>query len=235
VTGWLTQLGLAAIIALLAPALSPPPSASGGLDAVVQDDRGQPIADVIISLTPPGPAPGPRPTPAVIDQQNKQFVPQILAVQVGASVAFPNSDIIRLHVYSFSPAKRFELPLYIGTPAAPVVFDKPGVVVLGCNIHDWMVGYIYVLATPYFAKTAEDGKAHLADVPPGAYEARVWHPRMKGEPEKTGKAVTIPASDPGQVAFVVALKPERRGPQRPPYEGGPQSQLQDGPVTVRPS
>ena len=233
-TRWLTRLGLAAIIALLAPALSPAPSASGGLEAVVQDDRGKPIADVVVSLTPPGPAPGPRPAPAVIDQQNKAFVPQILAVHVGTPVAFPNRDNIRHHVYSFSSAKRFELPLYIGTPAAPVVFDKPGVVVLGCNIHDWMVGYVYVLATPYFAKTAGDGKARLADVLPGAYEARVWHPRMKGDPEKTGKPITIAAGDPGQVAFVVALKPEPRVPQRPPYESGPQSRVHDRPLKVGP-
>jgi plastocyanin len=217
-TRWLALLSLVAIVALLVPALSPAPFASGRLEAVVQDDRGKPIGDVIVSLTPPGPTPGPRPAPAVLDQQNKEFVPQVLAVHVGTSVAFPNRDNIRHHVYSFSTAKRFELPLYIGTPAAPVVFDKPGVVVLGCNIHDWMVGYVYVLATPYFAKTAEDGKARLADVPPGAYEARVWHPRMKAEPEKTGKPITIAAGDPGQVAFVMALKPARRGPQRPSYE-----------------
>jgi len=216
-TRWLARLGLAAIVALMPPALAPAPSAPGGLEAVVQDDRGKPIGDVIVSLTPPGPAPGPRPAPAVLDQQNKEFVPQVLAVHVGTSVAFPNRDNIRHHVYSFSPAKRFELPLYIGTPAAPVVFDKPGAVVLGCNIHDWMVGYVYVLATPYFANTAPDGKTRLPDVPPGAYEARVWHPRMKGEPEKTGKPITIAAGDPGQVAFVVALKPERR-PPRPSYE-----------------
>jgi plastocyanin len=217
-TRWLARLGLAAIIALLPPALAPAPSASGGLEVVVQDDHGKPIGDVIVSLTPPGPAPGPRPAPAVLDQQNKEFVPQVLAVHVGTPVAFPNRDNIRHHVYSFSAAKRFELPLYIGTPAAPVVFDKPGAVVLGCNIHDWMVAYVYVLATPYFAKTAPDGKTRLPDVPPGTYEARVWHPRMKGEAEKTGKPITIAAGDPGQVAFVLALKPERRGPQRPAYE-----------------
>jgi hypothetical protein len=157
--------------------------------------------------------------PAVMDQQNKQFVPPVLVIQVGAAVTFPNRDNIRHHVYSFSPVKRFELPLYIGTPAAPVVFDKPGVVVLGCNIHDWMVGYIDVVATPYFARTADDGRARLADVPPGAYEARVWHPRMKGESEKTSRPVTITAGDPGQIGFVVGLKPDRRPAPRPGYEG----------------
>lgn len=85
----------------------------------------------------------------------------MLPVYVGTRVTFPNRDNIRHHVYSFSSAKKFELPLYIGTPAAPVVFDKPGVVALGCNIHDWMLAYIYVLTTPHFAKTAADGKARL--------------------------------------------------------------------------
>jgi hypothetical protein len=82
--------------------------------------------------------------------------------------------------------------------------------VLGCNIHDWMVGYIYVVDAPHFAKTTEDGTVRLADVAPGAYEARVWHPRLRGEPEKTGRPITIAAGDPGRLAFVVALKPDRR-------------------------
>ena len=138
-------------------------------------------------------------------------------VVVGTAVTFPNRDNIRHHVYSFSPAKRFELPLYSGTPAAPVVFDKPGAVVLGCNIHDWMLGYVYVLPTPYFARTGEDGKGRIGDVPAGAYEARVWHPRLRAEPEKTATPVTIAAGETGQVAFAVALKPDRR-PRRPSYE-----------------
>ena len=95
---------------------------------------------------------------------------------------------------------------------------------LGCNIHDWMVGYVYVSATPYFAKTGCGRHDALADVPPGAYEARVWHPRMRGEPEKTGKAVTLAAGDPGRLEFVVALKPERRPvPPPPPGYERPQS------------
>jgi plastocyanin len=203
-------------LALAALRLTPAVSASGSLEALVKDDGGRPVADVVVSLTPSGsPAPALRPVPAVMDQQNKTFVPLVLAVPVGTAVTFPNRDNISHHVYSFSAAKRFELPLYIGTPAAPVVFGKPGVVVLGCNIHDWMVGYIYVSATPHFAKTAEDGRVRLADIPPGAYEARVWHPRMRGEPDKSGKPITIATGDPSHLEFVVALKPERRAPPRP--------------------
>jgi plastocyanin len=216
-------LGLAAALVLLPARLSPALLATGALEAVVKDERGQPVADVVVSLSGGGAGTGLRPAPAAMDQQNKEFVPRVLPVLVGSPVTFPNRDNIRHHVYSFSTPKRFELPLYIGTPASPVVFDKPGAVVLGCNIHDWMVGYIYVLPTPYFAKTSEDGRVRLTDLPPGAYEARVWHHRMRGEPDKTGKPITIAAGDPGQLSFVVALKPERRGPQRPPYEGGSQS------------
>jgi plastocyanin len=221
---WLGAVGLAAALTVLLLRLPPSVSASGSLDAVVRDDGGRPVTDVVVSLTPAGRAPDPaHPAPAVMDQQNKTFVPLVLAVPVGTAVTFPNRDNIRHHVYSFSPAKRFELPLYIGTPAAPVVFDKPGVVVLGCNIHDWMVGYIYVADTPYFAKTAADGTVRLADVPPGVYEARIWHPRMRGEIDRTVKRVTIAPGDPGQIAFVVALKPERRLPApRPQYDQNPQ-------------
>jgi plastocyanin len=216
---WLALGGCAAALALLLLPVPLAVYASGSLQAVVRDDAGKPVTDVVVSLTPSGPAPAaPHAVSAVMDQQNKTFVPFVLAVPVGASVTFPNRDNIRHHVYSFSPAKRFELPLYIGTPAAPVVFDKPGVVVLGCNIHDWMVGYVYVSDTPYFAKTAEDGTVRLTDVPPGAYEARVWHPRMRAEPAKTTKPITITAGDPGQLAFVVALKPDRRPTAPSPYD-----------------
>jgi hypothetical protein len=175
----------------------------------------------VVTLTAVGGAlPAPRVTPAILDQFDKEFIPSVLPIYVGTSVTFPNRDNIRHHVYSFSAPKKFELPLYIGTPAAPLVFDKPGVVVLGCNIHDWMVAYIYVLTTPFFAKTDKDGKARIADVPPGAYEARVWHPRMRVPAEKTTKPLTLAAAEHGQVAFVVSLKREWRAPRGPgKYEG----------------
>ena len=195
---------------------------AGAVDAVVTDDKGKPVEDAVVSLTSASvarPAPAAAPSPAIMDQRDKEFVPYVLPVYVGASVSFPNRDNIRHHVYSFSSAKKFELPLYIGTPAAPVVFAKPGVVALGCNIHDWMLAYIYVVTTPYFAKTAADGKAHL-ELASGAWEARVWHPRMRGEAEKTAKALTLAAGDPAQVAFVVSLKAEWRIPRRiDPYKG----------------
>jgi plastocyanin len=223
----LAWLAAAALLVLLPARPSSAPSARGSLEAMVKDERGKPVVDAVVSLTPPGGASPPRSAQAVMDQHDKTFVPHVLPVPLGAAVTFPNRDNIRHHVYSFSSAKRFELPLYMGTPAAPVVFDKPGAVVLGCNIHDWMVGYIYVLPTPHFARTDEAGQARLTDLSPGDYEAQVWHPRLRGEPETTAKAITIGGGDATEATFVVALKPPRRGPQRPPerpaYESSPQS------------
>jgi plastocyanin len=196
-------------------------SRSGLVEALVTDDRGKPVEDAVVTLTALGSSPqAPSRTTLVMDQHDKEFVPHVLTVYVGTSVSFPNRDNIRHHVYSFSPAKKFELPLYIGTPAAPVLFDKPGVVPLGCNIHDWMLAYIYVVTTPYFVKTATDGRARLEGLASGAYEARVWHPRLRGETEKTAKPVTLAAGEPGQVTFTVSLKSAWRVP-RPPdsYKG----------------
>jgi plastocyanin len=202
-------------------------ASTGSVESVVTDDKGKPIGDAVVSLMPLGTPPvataatAAAPTTAVMDQHDKEFVPYVLPIYLGARVSFPNRDNIRHHVYSFSPAKKFELPLYMGTPASPVAFDKPGVVALGCNIHDWMLAYIYVLTTPHFAKTGADGKARLDGLSPGNYEARVWHPRLRGDTEKTGKPLTVAPNEPAQTTFVVSLKSEWRIPRRnvEPYRG----------------
>src|ERR1700687_2907153 len=161
--------------------------------ASVIDQQGRPVADAVLVAVPvDGNMRSPqRPRDGSIDQVDKEFFPRVTIVPVGASVTFPNHDDVRHQVYSFSPAKRFELPLYAGVPAQPVVFDKPGVVVLGCNIHDWMVGYVYVSESPYFAKTNAEGKAVLADVPPRGYVVRVWHPDLAVAEETTRKNVEV--------------------------------------------
>jgi plastocyanin len=114
---------------------------------------------------------------AIIDQIDKRFVPRISVVRTGTVVTFPNSDHIRHQVYSFSPAKVFQLKLYAGSPSTPVTFDKPGLVVLGCNIHDRMVAFVGVVDTPYFAMADAAGKAVL-NLPAGRYRLRVWHPAL---------------------------------------------------------
>ncbi len=120
----------------------------------------------------------PAPAPAVMDQRDRRFVPRVLPVQTGAQVTFPNSDNVSHHVYSFSPPKRFQLYLAKGGPPQSVVFDRTGVETLGCNLHDWMLGYILVVDTPYFAVTGDDGRARVTGLAAGAYRLEVWHPRF---------------------------------------------------------
>lgn len=155
-----------------------------------------------------------------MDQINQEFVPGVLLVLIGSSVDFPNKDNIRHQVYSFSPARQFELPLYAGTPVKPIVFDKPGVVVLGCNIHDWMIAYIYVSESPYFAKTGPDGRAQLRELPPRQYTVRVWHPRLQGPEGATRQSAGLTASARVELAWDLALRPESRI-RRAPASGSP--------------
>jgi plastocyanin len=184
--------------------------------ATVTDERGRPVADAVVVAVP---ADGnlrlpPRAREDIVDQVDKEFLPKVQAVLVGTAVTFPNRDSVRHQVYSFSPAKRFELPLYAGVPQA-IVFDKPGVVILGCNIHDWMVGYVYVSESPYFAKTNADGHAILNDMAPRGYIVRVWHPLLAVAEEATRKNVQAPRGQRAEVAWTVNLKPEvkvRRAP-----------------------
>jgi plastocyanin len=172
------RFGILSLVAATATGVA----SAAGVSSNVTDAGGAPVADAVIYAVALGAKREGSPRPGVMDQVNKEYLPLVVAVQVGAAVTFPNRDNIRHHVYSFSPAKPFELKLYSGTPAKPVVFDKPGPVVLGCNIHDWMVGYIYVVDTPYFAKTDNTGSARLDGVPAGDYELHTWHPYMKSEP-----------------------------------------------------
>ena len=169
---------------------------AGSLEVMVKDEKSGPVCDAVVYAS--GGATGsPSKKHTVIDQRDKQFVPYVTALQVGTPVLFPNSDNIRHHVYSFSSAKKFELPLYSGVPAQPVVFDKVGFVTLGCNIHDWMIAYVAVLPTPYFQVTGNDGSFDIQNVPPGTYTVTAWH-ELYGTSEqsvtigpKESKTITI--------------------------------------------
>src|ERR1700733_9222565 len=174
------------------------PGLAAELRVIVKDHHGKVVADAVVLATASDPksALHAKPPQDAVDQVDKQFVPYVKPILVGSKVRFPNSDNVRHQVYSFSPAKKFELPLYGRTVAPPVVFDKPGVVVLGCNIHDWMVGYIYVSATPFFAKTTAAGTAVIGEMPPGEYAVRVWHPSMEQSEEATTRHVTLTTASP---------------------------------------
>jgi plastocyanin len=182
---------------------------SAELRVTVKDHKGKNIGDAVVLAVPKDPrnAQHSRPPQDAVDQVDKQFVPYVKPVFVGSTVRFPNSDHIRHQVYSFSPAKKFELPLYGGTNAPPVIFDKPGVVVLGCNIHDWMIGYIYVSETPFFAKTGPLGTASITDMPPGEYIVRIWHPNMDRAEETTSRQVVLGGEPVASAEWQVGLKP----------------------------
>ena len=188
------------LVAHLAALAVSAPLFAGSIEIRVQDPRGSVIRDAVVYAVPEGRAlPLARKT-AVMDQKNRMFIPHVLAVQTGTAVRFPNSDDIRHHVYSFSPAKPFQLPLYKGTPANPVVFDRAGVVTLGCNIHDQMSAFIVVVDTPYFERTGGDGHATLRDVEPGKYVVHVWYPEMRDEPQPG--TITIVGGERVDLSFV---------------------------------
>lgn len=144
----------------------------------VTDGAGQRLEHAVISLHGNQSLSASDQSLAIMDQRERQFAPTVLAVQQGTNVSFPNSDDVRHHVYSFSYPNNFELKLYHGEKNEPISFDHPGIVVLGCNIHDGMIGYVQVVDTPWFSKTGKDGLASIDKVPRGDYTLQVWHPDM---------------------------------------------------------
>jgi hypothetical protein len=145
-------------------------------------------------------------------QQSMQFQPFVLIVPAGAEVSFPNLDLVLHHVYSFSPAKTFELKLYGHDETRKVRFDKPGVVAVGCNIHDSMVGFIRVVDTPYAAKTNAAGEAAIHDLPAGAAAVTVWQPYLKAPRNELTRDVTLTDSQVRlNVAAEIRTPPMRRG------------------------
>lgn len=168
---WWRWLSAAMLLAGLGGAAS-----ASSLTVQVVDRVGAPLADAVVFAEPAARKPaGANVRSTSIEQIGRQFVPQVSVVQVGTAIAFPNNDTVRHHVYSFSPAKTFDIKLYLGVPASPVVFEKPGLVVLGCNIHDKMVAYVHVVDTPHFGKTDAKGQVRIDGVPVGSYQLKVWH------------------------------------------------------------
>lgn len=163
------------------------------LDVLLRQADQAPVSDAVVTLQGPVGAPVGA-LKADMDQRGQKFAPHVLAVHTGTQVRFPNSDNIRHQVYSFSAAKRFELRLYEGTPTDPLLFDKPGVVVLGCNIHDWMLGYIYVTDDPRFGVSDAQGHVRLDNLPAGAYHVTLWHPQLADMQPLDGGTLNIPAA-----------------------------------------
>ncbi len=174
----------------------------------VQDAAGKSVSGAVVFLESPEAKRAVRPLQGVeMAQEKRQFVPGMLTVTTGTEVHFPNRDAVRHHVYSFSPTKKFELKLYKGTPANPVRFDQTGVVVLGCNIHDQMVGWILVVDTPYFAESGATGLAVLAGVPPGNYQLRTWHPGLPVGAAALTQPLVVGPSESSAAVRLTGLQP----------------------------
>lgn len=121
------------------------------------------------------PRPASLPTKEVA-QKNLTFIPALLPIEVGTKVQFPNLDDQYHNIFSYSPAKRFDLGRYRPEerPIPSVTFDKPGLVTLRCDIHEHMRGLILVLSTPYFVMTDTAGRFRLDKLPAGHYTLRAW-------------------------------------------------------------
>ncbi len=165
------------------------------LEVVVTDSAGKPLPGAAVFLESREARAAVRPVNTIeIVQNARQFSPIVTVVPVGSAVSFPNRDSVRHHLYSFSPAKKFEIKLYVGTPAAPVVFDQSGIAALGCNIHDNMAAWVVVVDTPHHGLTGADGRFHLAQVPPGSYRLRTWHPTLPPGAPALDQALQVGAS-----------------------------------------
>ena len=190
---------------------------AGTVTAKLVDKANAPLADVVLYATPIGVTAAPTPVssePVTIAQEGLQFSPYVTPVRVGTAIRFPNYDHLEHHVKSFSPAKQFEIKIYESGTPPPVVFDKTGVVVIYCLLHEWMRAYVYVIDTPYFAKSAETGTASINGLKEGTYEIRAWHPDMGSI--KPPLMQTIKVSDKGisAVNFAFDFLPKKRKPAK---------------------
>lgn len=171
-----------------------PVAQAATVSITVRQPDGTPLTDGVVMVESPS---APRAVPHgsyVIEQKNIAFQPHVLVVPVGAQVSFPNRDLVRHHVYSFSKAKRIDLKLYGREDQRSITFDMPGVVALGCNIHDSMSGFVIVSATPLYARTDAQGRVVIADVPVGAATIRLWSPSIRASGNTLSQAVTVPAA-----------------------------------------
>ena len=175
----------------------------------VKTAAGAPVADAVVTVYPASGAPAPIhfDWPMTMSQQNIAFHPFVLIAPVGATVAFPNFDNVRHHVYSFSSTHQFELKLYGRDQTRTVKFDKAGVVALGCNIHDKMAAFIKVVDTPYAAKTDAGGHLLIHGLPAGAATLHLWRPYLKAPNNEITRSIALPGAGQVAEAFTVEVHP----------------------------
>ena len=180
-------------------------ASAGTLSVQVIDNAGKPLADAVVVATAEEGVAMPRMLkPAEIEQRGLKFLPLVSVIQTGSRISFPNNDKVKHHIYSFSPAKKFDQKLYSGVAAAPQVFDKAGLVVLGCNIHDRMVSYVKVVDSPWFAKTDAAGVARIEVPAAGKFTVSAWHYNMSGA---VVEQALVPGGEASTLSFKLSMKP----------------------------
>ena len=189
-------------------------AACADLRVLVSDQHGQPVADAVVGVLPPpdmAQPPSPAPKLHTVNQVALTFVPYIEVVRPGDQVVFHNSDRTRHHVYSFSAVKSFEFMLSPGESSAPLLLERPGVVAVGCNIHDSMIAFLYVSDAPWLARTGADGVATLRGLPAGSVTVQAWQPRLRpGRAREVAENVALAEGQPRQLSFKLALLPDTR-------------------------
>jgi plastocyanin len=192
---------VARVVPALLLACCAAPASAVTVSISVRTPEGAPVENAVVMIETAGRTGTPNAFsyPARVTQQNIMFSPYVLLVPVGATVAFPNQDKVRHHVYSFSRAKKFELKLYGRDESHSVTFDKPGTVALGCNIHDAMSAFVKVVDTPFAEKTGASGQVVLRNIPAGAATVRVWHPFALAKGNEFSAPLAISANDTAQV------------------------------------
>lgn len=184
--------------------LSAAQAAAAPLTVRVVDSKGRPVRDAVVTFRSNGSTARSSAAGSYsVSQKDMQFHPFVLVVPVGAKASFPNLDPTRHHVYSFSPAKKFELKLFAKDQSRSVVFDKPGVVALGCNIHDAMTAFIMVADSRWTAKTGANGMVHFGDAPSSPGRVSVWHPYLRAKANVVEQGITAGNRN---ATFTVALR-----------------------------
>jgi plastocyanin len=190
------------------------PAFAATVDVTVTGTDGKPAEDAVVEITPADAAallpPSRVPQEGIIDQRMEMFIPLVTIVRKGGHVIFTNNDTTMHQVYSFSAIKQFAFEIDQGQHSAPVVFDLTGVAAIGCNIHDQMITYVYVAATPWVAMTDAHGRA-VIDAPAGSYRAAIWDPQSVPGRTPPVQDVTVAASGGKLVASIALLPGEMPG------------------------
>lgn len=198
---------------LLASVLAPTPPLAGQSVQVARIEgrvtrQGLPVDDAVVFLVPADGRATPETSPerAVIDQRDLSFVPAVVAVSPGSTVAFPNSDPVLHNVFhpGGSSGPPFNLGTYPGTERRAVTFEHEGVYVILCHVHPEMSAYVVVTDSPYRAVSDEDGRFAIDDIVPGHYRVKVWHRRAA---EQEFRVVLTPGE-------LRAINPALAGPRR---------------------